>query len=140
MPDSDIEAFIGSLRSKSQENPIENLSTNNSQLTTDSKLSTLNSQLKKYPVVYFKSDTTGEKAYEEFYVPGEKINRERFKALGVIEETAHRPMAEVDAFFEKLERLFAEEDFTKEDVVRAIKEFVPTFEHEERGKSLDQKM
>ena len=115
-------------------------STNNSQLTTDSKLSTLNSQLKKYPVVYFKSDTTGEKAYEEFYVPGEKINRERFKALGVIEETAHRPMAEVDAFFEKLERLFAEEDFTKEDVVRAIKEFVPTFEHEERGKSLDQKM
>lgn len=25
-----------------------------------------------YPVVYFKSDTTGEKAYEEFYVPGEK--------------------------------------------------------------------
>ena len=23
---------------------------------------------KDYPVVYFKSDTTGEKAYEEFYV------------------------------------------------------------------------
>ena len=32
----------------------------------------------KYPVVYFKSDTTGEKAYEEFYIPGEKINIERF--------------------------------------------------------------
>ena len=27
---------------------------------------------KEYPVVYFGSDTTGEKAYEEFYVPGEK--------------------------------------------------------------------
>ena len=39
--------FQGSLRSKSQENPIENLSTNNSQLTTDSKLYTLNSQLKQ---------------------------------------------------------------------------------------------
>ena len=38
----------------------------------------------KYPTVYFKSDTTGEKAYEEFYVPGEKINMERFKALGVV--------------------------------------------------------
>ena len=39
--------FQGSLRSKSQENPIENLLTNNSQLTTDSKLYTLNSQLKQ---------------------------------------------------------------------------------------------
>lgn len=28
---------------------------------------------KDYPVVYFKSDTTGEKAYEEFYVSGEKL-------------------------------------------------------------------
>ena len=40
-----------------------------------------------YPVVFFKSDTTGEKAYEEFYVSGERINMDRFSALGVIEET-----------------------------------------------------
>lgn len=32
-----------------------------------------------YPVVYFGSDTTGEKAYEEFYVPGEKIDMARFR-------------------------------------------------------------
>ena len=114
------------------------LSTNNSTLTTDSQLSTLNSQL-KYPVVYFKSDTTGEKAYEEFYIPGEKINMERFKALGVVEETTRRPMNEVNAFFTKLEALF-QGDFTKEDVVKAIKEFIPNFEHEEKGKNLDQKM
>ena len=92
-----------------------------------------------YPVVYFKSDTTGEKAYEEFYIPGEKINMERFKALGVIEETKRRSMNEVDDFFEKLEMLFSN-DFTKEDVVNAIKEFIPNFEHEEKGKNLDQKM
>ena len=92
-----------------------------------------------YPVVYFKSDTTGEKAYEEFYIPGEKINMERFKALGVIEETKRRSMNEVDDFFEKLEMLFSN-DFTKEDVVKAIKEFIPNFEHEEKGKNLDQKM
>ncbi len=103
-----------------------------------SQFSNLNSQI-KYPVVYFKSDTTGEKAYEEFYVPGEKINMERFKALGVVEETTRRPMQEVNAFFEKLEMLFAGE-FTKEDVVMAIKDFIPNFEHEEKGKNLDQKM
>ena len=93
-----------------------------------------------YPVVYFKSDTTGEKAYEEFYVPGEKINMDRFKALGVVEETTRRPMPEVNAFFEKLEAIFHRDDFTKAQVVEAIKEFIPNFEHEEKGKNLDQKM
>ena len=93
-----------------------------------------------YPVVYFGSDTTGEKAYEEFYVPGEKINMDRFKALGVVEETIRRPMPEVNAFFEKLESIFHEDDFTKAQVVEAIKEFIPNFEHEEKGKNLDQKM
>ena len=93
-----------------------------------------------YPVVYFKSDTTGEKAYEEFYVPGEKIDMERFQALGVVEQTAHHDVADVNAFFVKLEAIFAKDDFTKAQVVEAIKEFVPNFEHEEKGKNLDQKM
>jgi len=93
-----------------------------------------------YPVVYFKSDTTGEKAYEEFYIPGEVINMDRFLALGVIEETTRRPMSEVDAFFSELEGIFANPDFTKAQVVEAIKRFVPNFEHEEKGKNLDQKM
>ena len=94
---------------------------------------------RNYPVVFFKSDTTGEKAFEEFYIPGEKINMERFKALGVIEETTRREMGEVNAFFQQLGNLFAG-DFTKEDVVEAIKAFIPNFEHEEKGKNLDQKM
>ena len=107
---------------------------------TDSQLSTLNSQLPKYPTVYFKSDTTGEKAYEEFYVPGEKIDMQRFKALGVVEQTTRHEMSEVNGFFDKLEGIFAKEDFTKAQVVEAIKEFIPNFEHEEKGKNLDQKM
>ena len=93
-----------------------------------------------YPVVYFKSDTTGEKAYEEFYIPGERINMNRFMALGVVEETTRRPMPEVNAFFEKLEELFAKEDFTKAQVVEALRDFLPNFQHEETGKNLDQKM
>lgn len=95
---------------------------------------------KEYPVVYFNSDTTGEKSYEEFYVPGERINMERFSALGVIEETQRRPMAEVNEFFEKLEGIFHKDDFTKAEIVEALKEFLPNFEHEEKGRNLDQKM
>lgn len=93
-----------------------------------------------YPVVYFKSDTTGEKAYEEFYVPGEKIDMERFLSLGVVCESTRRPMNEVNDFFSELESIFASSDFTKAQVVESIKKFIPNFEHEEKGKNLDQKM
>ena len=93
-----------------------------------------------YPVVYFKSDTTGEKAYEEFYVPGEKIDMERFTSLGVVCESTRRPMNEVNDFFCELEGIFASADFTKAQVVESIKKFIPNFEHEEKGKNLDQKM
>jgi FlaA1/EpsC-like NDP-sugar epimerase len=90
--------------------------------------------------VYFNSDTTGEKAYEEFFVPGEKIDMQRFQSLGVIEQTARHNMQEVDAFFKQLEAIFVKPDFTKGQVVDAIRAFIPTFEHEEKGKNLDQKM
>ena len=95
---------------------------------------------KEYPVVYFKSDTTGEKAYEEFYVPGEKVNMDRFMALGVVEETTRRNMTEVNDFFVELEGIFASPEFTKAEVVDSIKRFIPNFEHEEKGRNLDQKM
>ena len=93
-----------------------------------------------YPVVYFKSDTTGEKAYEEFFIPGEKVNMERFSALGVVEETSHRDMNEIQNFFSELEGIFVSPEFTKAQVVESIKKFIPNFEHEEKGKNLDQKM
>ena len=106
----------------------------------DSSLFTIHSSLVNYPVRYFTSDTTGEKAYEEFYVPGEKIDMQRFQALGVVEQTTRHEMTEVNDFFEKLEGIFRQENFTKAQVVEAIKEFIPNFEHEEKGKNLDQKM
>ena len=102
--------------------------------------SMINGQSLKYPTVYFKSDTTGEKSFEEFFVPGEKIDMQRFQSLGVVEQTTRHEMSEVNTFFDKLEIIFAKEDFTKAQVVEAIKEFIPNFEHEEKGKNLDQKM
>ena len=93
-----------------------------------------------YPTVYFKSDTTGEKAYEEFYVLGEEIDMNRFQSLGVVKQTIRHTMPEVEAFFTELEGIFQKEGFTKTEVVEAIKKFIPNFEHEEKGKNLDSKM
>ncbi len=95
---------------------------------------------KIWPVVYSKSDTTGEKAFEEFYVPGEKINMDRFHSLGVIESVVNRPMEAINILFDKLEAIFAKPDFTKDEVVITLSKFLPTFQHEEKGKNLDEKM
>lgn len=95
---------------------------------------------KEYPTVYFSSDTTGEKAYEEFYVSGEKPNMNRFQSLGVIEDVKKRSMQEIEGFFHDIELIFSRPTFTKEEVVKAIQSFIPNFEHEEKGKNLDQKM
>ena len=100
------------------------------------QLSTFND----YPVIYTGSNTTGEKAYEEFYVQGEKINTSRFQSLGVVEQSQRHSMSEVNLLFEQFESIFARPDFTKVEVVEAIKSFIPTFEHEEKGKNLDSKM
>ena len=67
----------------------------------------------EYPVFYFDSDTTGEKAYEEFYVAGEKINMDRFSALGVIEKVNKRSMLEIDTFFNEIENIFSKSDLLK---------------------------
>ena len=93
-----------------------------------------------YPVYYFSSDTTGEKGYEEFYIEGEQLNMERFSSLGVIENYPCRESSEILSFFDEMETLFKRDDFKKEEVVALLKTFIPNFEHEEKGKNLDQKM
>ena len=65
---------------------------------------------------------------------------ERFSALGVVEQTTRRNMDEVNSFFDELEAIFHKDDFTKAEVVESIKKFIPNFEHEEKGRNLDQKM
>lgn len=94
----------------------------------------------EYPVVYSKSDTTGEKAFEEFYVSGERIDNSRFHNLGVIVPSVPRSIEDIEVFVSELKTLFGNSSFTKSDVVDVIKRFLPNFYHEEKNKNLDQKM
>lgn len=95
---------------------------------------------KKYPVHFSKSDTSGEKAYEEFYTETESVDMEAFKNLGVICEKELPNKKKLEELFEKLEEIFAKEDIDKMCIVKAIKDYLPNFEHIETGKSLDSKM
>ena len=95
---------------------------------------------KAYPVYYFKSDTTGEKGYEEFYVSGEHLDLERFQSLGIIDSVKPRSKDELDVFLESLNKNLQKESTSKEEIVSIMKSYLPNFNHEEKGKNLDQKM
>lgn len=93
-----------------------------------------------YPVHFSKSDTSGEKQYEEFFTDSEKVEMERFDALGVIEDVKIPSKERVDRLFCRLEECMSDEAVSKADIVKVISEFLPNFEHIETGKSLDSKM
>lgn len=93
-----------------------------------------------YPVYFFKSDTSGEKAFEEFFTPGEDIDSESFSSLGVIKNAPKKSLEEIERTVSLLGKLISQPGTTKESLVHALSQLVPTFEHIETGKNLDQKM
>jgi len=94
----------------------------------------------KWPVYFFESDTSGEKSFEEFYTPEETLDFGTFSNLGVVKNAKRRPIAEIDAIFGELRRLFASNDTSKEKIVAALRDYLPTFSHIETGRGLDSKM
>lgn len=93
-----------------------------------------------YPVHYAPSNTSGEKAYEEFYVEGESVDENRLQALGVVTDKPIPERAKLMHLFDQLTAAFEKTETTKEEVVSILKDYLPNFDHIETGKSLDSKM
>ena len=94
----------------------------------------------KYPVHYSNSNTSGEKAYEEFYTDTEIVDLNRLKALGIVTGKEIPDKERIKELFKKLNAAFEKEETTKEEVIAIMKAYLPNFEHIETGKSLDSKM
>ena len=94
----------------------------------------------KYPVHYSGSNTSGEKAYEEFFTDEELVDMKRFDSLGVIVGKDIPDINKVEVLINELDKAFDKADLTKEEIVSIIKAYLPNFEHIEKGKSLDSKM
>lgn len=95
---------------------------------------------KKYPVYFSASDTSGEKAYEEFYTDTEEVEWGRFETLGVIENAEKPDVVVLGHLIQAIQQLFEKQEYGKEDMVKLINEYLPNFEHIEKGKCLDVKM
>jgi FlaA1/EpsC-like NDP-sugar epimerase len=95
---------------------------------------------KQWPCYFFKSDTTGEKDFEEFFTDNEDLDMERFETIGVIKNQPEFDKAKLDEFMNGVEALRDQGAWSKDDIVKLYFILLPEFAHKETGKYLDQRM
>ncbi|KAA3632571.1 MAG: NAD-dependent epimerase/dehydratase family protein [Bacteroidetes bacterium] len=100
----------------------------------------IDKKITKYPVYFFKTDTSGEKLFEEFFTEDEKPDLDKFEKLGVLNGKASISDADQELLFKELQSLFLKKSLSKKELISTIKRYLPSFDHLETGKSLDQKM
>ena len=95
---------------------------------------------KMWPCLFTKSDTTGEKDFEEFYTENEILDMNRFENLGIIKNNLYLENSKLDHFTNKISKYKQNLSWTKDDIVSLFHEMIPNFGHKETGKYLDAKM
>lgn len=96
--------------------------------------------LRKYPVYFFASDTTGEKDFEEFYTDGEVLDMDRFESVGVIKNALDFDAAKLETFTARIAGLRRAGTWTRGELIELFNWMIPNFNHRETGKFLDGRM
>ena len=92
-----------------------------------------------WPCYFAPSDTSGEKAKEEFFRRDDVLDLDSFGAAGIAREDI-TPRRTVDSFLAAIAASRARPAWRKEDAVAAIRAAAPELDHIERGHDLDRKM
>ena len=93
-----------------------------------------------WPCFFFKSDTTGEKSFEEFYTSDDKLDMDRYLSIGVIQSSPTVDFDLLDDFEKRIHEFTGRGNWNKNELVELFKQVLPTFGHIEKGKNLDQRM
>jgi hypothetical protein len=92
-----------------------------------------------WPCFFSPSDTTGEKAFEEFFRATDAVDRSRYGFIDTVVEQAPPP-GTIAGFLAEIDAVRRSSDWRKEAVVEAVRKAVPELAHAEANKSLEQKM
>jgi FlaA1/EpsC-like NDP-sugar epimerase len=95
---------------------------------------------KKYPVYFFKSDTTGEKDFEEFYTDNEVLDMNRFSSIGIIKNEAVYDDNKLRLFTDTIAAVRTRGKWTRSELIGLFNEIIPEFNHKETEKFLDGRM
>ena len=95
---------------------------------------------KKWPCYFFKSDTTGEKDFEEFFTCNELLDMDRFESIGVIKNEPSFDASKLQYFLSAIEAIRTKPTWGKQEILDVFNCMIPDFAHKETGKYLDQRM
>jgi len=93
-----------------------------------------------WPCLFGKSDTSGEKEFEEFYTENEKLDMTKFEGLGVIKNELNYDQEKLFVFEREIFGLKKSKVWSKRKLKELFIYMLPDFDHNETGKYLDSKM
>ncbi len=94
----------------------------------------------KWPCLFTKSDTTGEKDFEEFFTDSETLDMNRFNGIGIIKNDPVYDNSRLNQFTNIIQNMKTNGSWTKQELVDLFHDMIPDFGHKETGKYLDSKM
>jgi FlaA1/EpsC-like NDP-sugar epimerase len=94
----------------------------------------------KWPCLFTKSNTTGEKNFEEFYTDKEILDMDRFKNLGIIKNSPEFDDEKLNYFENSMNNLKSSLSWTKPQILEQFFNLIPEFSYKDVGKYLDGKM
>ena len=94
----------------------------------------------KWPCLFTKTDTTGEKITEEFHAENQAVNLKRFKNIGIIKNELSFDPEKIEYFVKRITEMKQSKKWSRIDLIDLISEIVPDFAHLEKNKFLDDKM
>ena len=95
---------------------------------------------KRWPCYFFKSDTSGEKDFEEFFTNKEILDLERFENLGVIKSEIDFNPQKLEYFLEEINNFRKQTVWRKGPIIDLFNKMLPDFNHNDTGKYLDGRM
>ena len=93
-----------------------------------------------WPCLFTKSDTSGEKDFEEFFTENEKLDMDKFDKLGVIKNELNYQEQKLLFFEKEIFKLKRSKVWDKKAIKELFNYMIPDFGHKETGKYLDNKM
>ena len=94
----------------------------------------------KWPCLFTKSSTTGEKDFEEFYTDEETLDMDLFENLGVIKNDPEFNESQLNNFSNAICELKSNMKWNKKEIVDEFFKMIPKFDYYDTGRYLDGKM
>jgi FlaA1/EpsC-like NDP-sugar epimerase len=95
---------------------------------------------KKWPCLFKKSNTTGEKGIEEFFTENEEVEMNEYINVGIIKNNQEKNISALKDFETSINKLKSNMAWDKKSIINEFKKIILDFNYNDKKKYLDGKM